>query len=446
MMQAGNWPAPRVAWRAVVLLNAAYLLAFADRIVLSLLIVPIQGTFHLTDTQIGLLSGVAFGLCYTMFGLPAGYLADRVNRRTLIVAGVVLWSATTAACGLATGFAMLFVLRVGVGIGEAALHPAATSLIADFFAPERRARAYATYMMAGAAGTFFAFLLGGRLLQYLESVGPTTWPLVGTLLPWQAAFVTVASFGLPLVAALLALVPEPARQVEPRAGAAGAEPSRIADLLAFVRGNARLWAGLMLGLPLLLVGSYSLVSWLPVVFARVHGWAPGATAVRFALSAGLVSIAGTLLLGRVVEALRRRGTPHASLLVGLVGGATTNLCFAAAMLVRDPWAALALLALGAPFLLAPGVAALTCIAEVTPNRLRAQASALVTLMTGLITNTAGPFLVGVVSDKVLGDPARVNVALALVIAVCGTLGALLVWRSLVPLRALVTQRDAININ
>ncbi|HEX8553719.1 MAG TPA: MFS transporter [Sphingomonas sp.] len=427
------WPSSRAAWTAVALLNLSYLLAFADRIILSLLAVPIQADLGISDTQLGLLTGVAFGLCYTLCGLPAGFVADRVNRRSFVAAGLVTWSLMTAACGLATTFLGLFLARIGVGVGEAVLHPSATSLIADYFPPERRARAYATYMMAGAAGTFFAFLLGGQLLAALGALGPVHWPLVGVFQPWQATFVVMAAPGIVLAAVIMLIMREPVRR-DTRGVGDKPLPGEVRRLLASER---RMFACLMLGIPLLLVGSYGLVSWLPVIFQRVHGWAPGATAVRFAMTAGIAGIVGTLALGRMVEFLRERGHADATFLMCLGGGIAVNLFVALAMLAPDPWTALALITVAAFFLLAPGIAAVSCIAEIAPNRLRAQVSALFTLMAGLITNTAGPFLVGLIGDRVLGDPARINIALLIVVAVCGTAGAILIGFGLAPYRRVV---------
>lgn len=437
MQDVSHWPQSALAWRAVLLLNLAYLLAFADRIILSLLAIPIQADLGISDTQLGLLTGVAFGICYTLFGLPAGYLADRFDRRTLLALGILLWSAMTMACGLAAGFLGLFIARIGVGIGEAVLHPTATSLIADYFPPARRPRAYAVYMMAGAAGTFFAFLLGGRLLQAITAMGPIEWPLTGMLAPWQATFIAVGLPGIVLSAVILLLMPEPARRDE-----ATGEPGEggMRPLWALLAGEKRMFICLMAGVPLLLVGSYSMVAWLPVIFQRTYGWPPAQTAISFAMTAGISSIIGTLVLGWVVERLRARGRADATFLMCLGGGLAMNIFAGAAMLMPTPEKALALLTVAAFFLLAPGIAGVSCIAEIAPNRLRAKVSALFTLLTGLVTNTAGPFMVGIVTDKIIGDPGKVAYSLLLVISVCGTVGAALIVAGLAPYGRVVKAR------
>lgn len=434
-----SWPRPALAWRAVILLNLAYLLAFADRIILSLLAIPIQADLGLSDTQLGLLTGVAFGICYTVFGLPAGYLADRFSRRSLLALGVLIWSVMTMACGLAAGFVGLFVARVGVGIGEAVLHPTATSLIADYFAPERRPRAYSVYMMAGAAGTFFAFLLGGQLLRAITSMGAVQWPVVGALAPWQVTFIAIALPGILLAFVIIAIMPEPVRRGGMvRAGDRGATRALVDHLAK----EPRMFVCLMLGVPLLLVGSYSMVAWLPVIFERTYGWPPAVTAVNFALTAGISSIVGTLVLGWVVERLRARSRADATFLMCLGGGLMMNIFAGAAMLMPTPEQAMMMLTVAAFFLLAPGIAGVACIADIAPNSLRAKVSALFTLMAGLITNTAGPFMVGLVTDQIFRDPAKVALSLLTVIAVCGTLGAILIFAGLRPYARVARQNAA----
>ena len=136
-----SWPPAPAAWYTVGLLFLAYTFSFVDRFILILLIEPIKQDFNLSDTGVSLLVGFAFVIFYTFLGIPIGRLADRVNRRNLIVAGITLWSCMTALCGLARGFGSLFVARVGVGVGDAALSPAAYSMIADLVPPNKLGRA-----------------------------------------------------------------------------------------------------------------------------------------------------------------------------------------------------------------------------------------------------------------------------------------------------------------
>jgi MFS family permease len=173
------WPRRIRGWYVAAVLTALYTLSFIDRQVLGLVLEPIRGHLGLTDTQVSLLAGSAFALFYVTLGLPLGRLADRANRRNLILAGVFLWSLMTAACGLASSFWQLFAARVGVGIGEAALSPAALSIISDYFPPEKRARPLAMYTLALAIGSGLAYLVGGSISAAIATMPHFRIPLIG---------------------------------------------------------------------------------------------------------------------------------------------------------------------------------------------------------------------------------------------------------------------------
>ncbi|MBT6960110.1 MAG: MFS transporter, partial [Rhodospirillaceae bacterium] len=137
------YPPTAYAWYVVVILTLAYVVSFIDRQIMALMVEPIRRDLDISDTQISLLLGLAFAIFYTVLGIPLGRLADTYNRRKIIIVGVVVWCAMTAACGLARNYVQLFAARIGVGVGEAALSPSALSMISDYFPKETRARAVA---------------------------------------------------------------------------------------------------------------------------------------------------------------------------------------------------------------------------------------------------------------------------------------------------------------
>ena len=128
-----EYPDNGYAWYVVVILTIAYVFSFLDRQILSLLVEPIKADLGISDTEMSLLQGLAFGIFHTLLGIPIGRLADRRSRRGIIAAGITIWCLMTAACGLAKNFFQLFIARVGIGVGEAALNPSAFSLISDYF-------------------------------------------------------------------------------------------------------------------------------------------------------------------------------------------------------------------------------------------------------------------------------------------------------------------------
>jgi MFS transporter, Spinster family, sphingosine-1-phosphate transporter len=199
-------------WWLVVVLTLAATLGAIDRQIMQLLLVPIKLDLGLSDTQISVLYGLAFSLANVLFLLPAGYLADRANRKTLLLVGVAVWSLMTAACGFATSYIALFFARSGVGFGESVIQPTGVSMLRSAVPHERRGRAFAIYAMAIMLGTALALLIGGWLLHMLQEGALAGTPILGALKPWQAVLVLIGLLGLPLLV-LVALTQEPGRPI-----------------------------------------------------------------------------------------------------------------------------------------------------------------------------------------------------------------------------------------
>src|ERR1700688_1803509 len=184
-------------WYTIAVLMVVTFLASLDRQIPNFLVGPIRHTMGISDTEISLIQGPSFALMFCLMGLPLGWLVDRINRRNIICGGLVVWSATTIYCGFASSFWQLFIGRVGVGFGEAALSPAAYSLIADLVEPRKRGRTLAFYFFAAALSAGIALVLIGYLLR----LGPQIASRVPALLhfeSWQLAFVLagISSFAL----------------------------------------------------------------------------------------------------------------------------------------------------------------------------------------------------------------------------------------------------------
>ncbi|MBM3290992.1 MAG: MFS transporter, partial [Candidatus Hydrogenedentes bacterium] len=211
------YPSPAYAWYVVGVLMLVYVLSFVDRQILSLIVDPVKKDLGVSDTMMGLLMGFSFALFYSILGVPFGWLADQRSRRSIIAVGVAVWSAMTAACVAAKAFWHLFMLRVGVGVGEAALSPAAYSLITDYFPRNRLATAISVYGMGIYIGSGMAFLLGGVVVRFTATSGDLVWPIIGEVRPWQLVFFVVGLPGL-LVAALVYTIREPLRRGMKRLG------------------------------------------------------------------------------------------------------------------------------------------------------------------------------------------------------------------------------------
>src|SRR5207237_834327 len=176
-----------------------------------LLVGPLRRDLHIGDAKMSLLIGFSFALFYTFFGIPLGRLADIYSRRLIIAAGLVLWSGFTASCGLAQTFETMLLLRMGVGAGEAALSPAAYSLITDYFPRNRLATAISVYSMGIYIGGGLSFLVGGLVVHYAAAQATWSLPLVGLVRSWQLIFFIVGLPGIALVL-LIYTIREPKAQ------------------------------------------------------------------------------------------------------------------------------------------------------------------------------------------------------------------------------------------
>lgn len=429
------WPTPRRAWWTVAVLTFTYIVSFVDRTILGLLIEPIKVDLSLNDTEIGLLAGLAFGVFYALMGLPLGWLADRTSRRGLIAVGATLWCAATAACGLAATFAQLFLARIAVGVGEAALSPAAMSIISDSFPKERRAAPIGVYAAAAAVGAGLAMIVGGTVIQLVSHRDVFELPLFGEVARWQAAFILVGVGGMVLLP-LLATILEPVRRNELAAAAA----TGAARIDRFIREHADFMVRHYIAVSFYSVVVYAVLSWVPAQFIRVHGWTAGETGLRYGVVLLLFGGAGTVLGGILSAHLGKRRVAQPAIWITVVGMAVAGPLLAGAGLANDGWSSLTWYAPALLFMTLPGGTAIQVVQEAVPNRLRGQASAIYYLSTSIIGSTLGPLSVGLLNDYVYGDPLRIGSSLAIVAIVIAPLTSLLALSTRAPFARLIGQQ------
>ncbi len=416
------WPSPALGWWAVFVLTLSYTAAYIDRQILGLLVEPIRNSLNVNDTQISLLGGAAFALFYVSMGLPLGRLADSVNRRNLIAGGVFVWSLMTAMCGLATNFWQLFIMRVGVGIGEATLSPAALSMISDYFPPKKRARPLGTYMVALAIGSGLAFLVGGQVLQWMSAIPDLSIPIIGHIEPWQAAFMIVGLPGLLLVPLVL-LVREPVRRgLRPvkTAGAPAGEKKQIPlkDVAKFVFvENRNTFMVIFIAFGLLGLHSITLTMWLPPFFQRTFGWDIGEVGMRLGLIILVFASLGMIGGTSIAQWMGQRGYKDAFLRAPLYLTIIMTPLAIALTLVPNAWVSLMLcvpvigLSFGL-FAFVPGL-----LQSITPNQMRGQLGALFSLFNNVIGLMFGPTLVALITDFVFKDPMALKYSMTIVSAI-----------------------------
>jgi MFS family permease len=422
---------PARAWGMVAALFAIYVFSWLDRLAVSMLVSPIKAAMQLSDAQLGLILGPAFAFAYAVFGVPLGWAADRFSRRLVIFCGVMVWAAATVACGFTSSFGELLTARVFVGIGEAALLPAAYSLIGDAFPPGRVTVATSVFQSGGKTGSAAAFGLGGMAIAFATTLIHVDWPLHGPASPWQITFFLVGLPGFAL--AFLALsFPDPGRR-----GGGGAKPEP-GEAMRFLRHHAAL-AGLMtFAFACLAMVGYSLTAWVPTYMERHFGWPPAR--YGWALSAmNLLGALGLIACGRAVDWLFSRGLRDAHLRFYTWTILALSPAILYAFLATNPFVFLACYALiqliTVPFI----VYGSAIIALLAPSRLRGLLIGLLMLVFNIAGAGGGPALVGWLTDHVFRDEALVGRSLASVV-IGGALMALLAMRAALPrLRAAVIE-------
>ena len=415
------YPRASYAWYVTVVLTLAYVVAFLDRQILALLVEPIKADLGVSDTQISLLLGLAFGIFYTLMGIPIGRLADRASRRKIIAVGISIWCVMTACCGLARNYTQLFLARIGVGVGEATLGPSALSLISDYFPPERRARPLGFYGMGVSVGAGIALLVGGQVIRMVMDAPPLNLPLFGELQAWQTVFLLVGLPGL-LIALLMTTVREPVRhgkmEFVDAAGHQSDTPSvRVAA--GFLAKRWKAYAGVFLGMTGGTILGYGLLSWLPALFIRTWGWDIGTVA---SVQGTVMLIAGPIsvnLAGWLADRSYRAGNRDAHLRIFAGFSAVMLISAVALPLMPGAW-----LAAGVLFINILGSAGITAVSTaalmmITPNQLRGQVSAIYYFIISIFGLTVGPTAVALLTDFVFGDEAMLRYSLAIVAALAG---------------------------
>jgi MFS family permease len=395
----------------LAVLTITWFIAYLDRKLISLLVPALKRDLVLTDVQASLLEGVAFAVLFVVAGLPIGRLVDRYNRRNIVIAGVLCWSASTILCGFARSYEQLFITRMFVGLGEACLAPAAASIATDLFASARRGRAMGVMLMGGAVGTGASALLAGAITHHFAN-GATG--LFSGFATWQLTFIAAGAPGV-LVALLLLTAKEPARH---QAAGATSQPG----LVAILKERWRFLVPLYVAFVANMVASFGTGAWIPTMLMR-----------DYTMSLAQVGyILGSLLLGMGV-------------ISPVLGGWASD--FAAR---RDPISGrlrlvstlfAAQLALGAAIFLAPGLnATLVCLAfnslissclaasalvvfqESAEAQIRGQVMAIYLVLTNVVGMGLGPLFVALLTDHVFANETMVRASVATALSVTGAIG------------------------
>ena len=383
-IEAGAAPSGRiVAVRrniALAMLFCVGTINFVDRQLLSVLVEPIRADMQFSDTQFGLLTGLAFALFYAAMGVPVAMIADRWNRVKLIGIACVVWSGFTAACGLVSNFWQLALMRFGVGAGEAGGTAPSLSVIADLYPPDRRPLAIGLFTLNGPFGVFVGAAFGAWAAAHIG---------------WRHAFLVIGLVGIVVAPLLIWLVREPARGAMDTGKPADEALPFSQSLAMFVR--RRSLRMVMIGSGLAAFVSYGMLNWIPAFLMRTQGMPLDAMATWFAPAAGITFGIGILGGGWLVSHAAKR-SPRAYGTIPALATAILIPTFAAALLVDSWQVSLALMLVPMAACTAYVAPALALVQNLTPPRSRATAAAVLMLMFNIVGLGLGPLFIGVVSD------------------------------------------------
>ena len=433
---------PLRRWFVVAALSFASIVSYIDRQIINLLVEPIKADLGLTDVEISLLQGFSFALLYAVLAIPLAWIADRGNRKLVILGGMIAWSLATFSSGLAAGFAMLFGVRMLVGIGEATLAPAGFSMLSDSFSRDKLPAAISVFTGSGFVGSGLALIIGGAIIGQLSAIGDVTLPF-GTFRPWQMTFMAVALMSIPAFILVL-LIREPVRRGGNTALTNESAPPRAWEIFSFLAAHWTVFVPLILGLSCFVAAQFGLGAWAPSFFIRVHGWTQAHVGEALGPVVMFGGLGGIVAGGVLVQHFMLRGVQDASIRISMLA-----IGLAVPVAILFPRIDSAELALALLFLLIllgtiPVGSTVSTFPLITPNRLRAQVLAIYLLVANLFGYSAGPTLIAWITDKVYGNPQAIGQSLGIAPPGVMILGLILLALAIVPYRKLLAHQQRLE--
>lgn len=419
-----KYPKPLVAWSTLFILFLAYMSSFVDRMIIGLLVEPIKADFQISDTQVSLLLGLSFAIFYCLVALPIGRLVDVWSRKKIITTGITLWSLMTALCGLAQNYTHLFLARVGVGVGEACLTPAAYSILADTFPPKRLGLAMGIYNMGTAVGAGLALIIGGTIISLVtgENYGKISLFGITGLAGWQWVFILVGLPGL-FIALMTSLIKEPDRIIIKNSGFGYQDKIPMEEVKSYFIKNLDFYLPHHLAVGCSNLALVGLNSWIAVYFIRVHGWSMSEAGLNIGISLILGGGLGLIVGGWVSDKFSyffQGGKALFSIICSILAIPLVILF----TLEDSPITALIFFALSYSFMVAPIAPAAAMLQEITPNRMRGTISAFYLLIISLIGLGFGATIVALLNDTFFGGGVGIRKALLVSIPSFSSLAAI----------------------
>ena len=419
--QVEDWPSEKKGWYVTFVFLFAFIFSLIDRQILNLLVIPIQNDLLLSDTQISLLQGFAFVITYVLLSVPIGRLVDKFNRIKIMISGVVVWSITTFTCGLSRNFYELLFARMGVGAGEAALSPAAWSLLADYFRPERLSFPISIYLMGPYLGAGLAMILGAYVLDLTSGREAIYIPLIGSLAPWQITFIIVSLPGI-IITGLLLSVKEPKRK---NIKSNSEKIPNWSEVISFMLLNKRIYTSLHIATPFLVIMLYGLQAWSPTILVRVYDWELSDAGRVYGLIALFFGSTGVISGPFLSKVLKNLSISSSSLKVCVLGVSLAGISISLLPFQNDSFYALICIAIASFCIPLPLALVTTIMQEVTPNPMRGVVNGMYVVSTNVIGLAIGPFLVAFGTDYIFNDPNLIAYSLSLVAVIVAPIGSIL---------------------
>ncbi|ACG78850.1 permease of the major facilitator superfamily [Phenylobacterium zucineum HLK1] len=436
-----GYPTALRGWFAVAMLTVVYVFSYVDRTILTLLVGPIRADLQISDTQVSLLHGFAFAIFYTLLGLPFGRLVDRRHRIGIISIAIAVWSVMTALCGFAKSFFQLFMARIGVGVGEAALSPAAYSIITDYFPPEKRSRALSTYVLGSYLGMAMAYIIGGGLVAMLAAAPLWDVPVVGPMEGWRIAFMVVGLPGL-LLAPLIWAVREPKRRGTLRKGDETVRSVPLRELGAYLVSHWKTYSAHFLGFGLLCLLINGMALWTPTFLIRIHGWSVGEAGAVYGLMIGVFGGSGVVAGGWLSDYLQKRGQRSACFITAAMGSGLAIIPTVLMPIVPDIRAVLFLMAPALFFGAVPFGLAVSALQQITPNQMRGQVSAMYQFFNNMLGIGCGPLMVALLTDYAFRDELALGYSMSIVGGVSALVATLILVIGIRPYLSSLERADA----
>jgi MFS family permease len=438
-MQARATPA---AWYALAALTITTLYAMVDRAILVLLTQELKADLHLSDLQIGSLQGVGAVLFTGLATIPLGWLADRMDRRLLLVGCIIFWTGAVVACGLSNSYWTLLVFVALLGAGEAGLAPVVYSMIPDLFSGQQRVTANFIYFAASILGASAGMAISGAVIDHIDAIAHALPQQFSGVAHWRLALFAVAAPG-PLFAVLIATIRLKPRQPKPAEPAQESATQRASDFRPFLAANWRAVVGAYASFGFALLGYAAMVTWVAVILMRKFGLTPGQVGAGVGSTVAIGSVTGLLLATVGAKVLRRWWGEATAIRMPQIGFLLFALTSPLYLFARSADEVFLIVAFQIGVNIFGSSMSPTLYQSLAPAELRGRVFAVSAVVMTLM-QTASPLLVGLLSDRLSARSDGLLLASIIVSTTFMLIASLTLWLAAKPILLTIARVQAMS--